>query len=211
MNKIKIVFQGDSITDAGRDRRNYHNMGKGYPKIASEIMAKEYPNIEFEFINQGISGNRTGQLFDRLYDDTIAFEPDIVSILIGINDIWHRYPPINIRTTDEQLELNYRCILQRLKNETNAKILMMQPYLLDAIDDKCLRADKERLKAIVDRLAAEYADVYIPLDELFADALKTQPCEHFYSKDGVHPNENGAAFIGKAYAEAIKPLIMSDK
>ncbi len=131
MKNIKLVFQGDSITDAGRDKRNYHHMGNGYPKYASEIIASECEDISFEFINQGIGGNRTSQLFDRLYTDAIAFEPDVISVLIGINDIWHRYGSARIATTDEQLALNYRSILSRLKKETNAKIVMLSPYVLD--------------------------------------------------------------------------------
>ena len=82
MKKIKILFQGDSITDAGRDKRNFHDLGAGYPKYAAELIKAEYPYVEFEFINLGISGNRTCQLFDRLYSDAIALEPDIISILI---------------------------------------------------------------------------------------------------------------------------------
>ena len=74
--KIKLLFQGDSITDAGRDKRNYHDVGPGYPKYASEILVEKHPEIDFEFINFGISGNRTCQLFDRLYTDAIAFRPD---------------------------------------------------------------------------------------------------------------------------------------
>ena len=66
---MKIVFQGDSITDAGRDKRNYHHMGNGYPKYTAEILTEQFPEVEFEFINQGISGNRTCQLFDRFYPD----------------------------------------------------------------------------------------------------------------------------------------------
>ena len=87
MKKVKVVFQGDSITDAGRDKRNYHDVGPGYPKYASELMIENHKDVEFEFINFGISGNRTCQLFDRLYPDALEFDPDVISILIGINDI----------------------------------------------------------------------------------------------------------------------------
>ena len=79
---IKILFQGDSITDAGRDRRNYHHLGNGYPKFAAELISSAHPDVDIEFINFGISGNRTGQLFDRIYPDAIAFQPDIISILM---------------------------------------------------------------------------------------------------------------------------------
>lgn len=207
MKKIKIVFQGDSITDAGRDYRNYHNMGNGYPKYAAQHIAEENPDIEFDFYNFGISGNRTCQLFDRLYKDGLEFGPDIISFLIGINDIWHRYGNNKIATTDAQIETNYRAILERVKRETNAKIVMLSPYLLDCDDKQLMREDLKTVLPIVRKLADEFADVYVPLDEKFAEAIKTQPEPKFYSGDGVHPNQNGAAFIGKLYAEAIKPLL----
>ena len=75
---MRILFQGDSITDAKRDKRNYHDMGQGYPKYAVELIKEAFPDANIEFINQGISGNRTDQLFDRLYPDAIAFEPDVI-------------------------------------------------------------------------------------------------------------------------------------
>jgi lysophospholipase L1-like esterase len=206
---MKIVFQGDSITDAGRDKRNYHDMGNGYPKYASAMIAEAFPDTAFEFINQGISGNRTDQLFDRLYLDAIAFEPDIISILIGINDIWHRHGSARIETTDEQFATNYRAILERLKKQTNAKIVMLSPFLLDNEEKETWRPEVERLLPIVRSLAAEFADAYVPLDKLFEDALKAQPEPQYYSADGVHPNANGAEFIGKHYFNAIAPLIES--
>ena len=208
---MKIVFQGDSITDAGRDKRNYHQLGMGYPKFAAEYIKEAFPLTEIEFINLGISGNRTDQLFDRLYPDAIAFDPDIVSILIGINDVWHRHGGTQIATTDAQIETNYRAILDRLKSETHAKIVMLAPFLLDDEAKESWRDEVDRVIAIVRKLADEYADVYIPLDELFADALKVQPEPKYYSGDGVHPNDNGRAFIGKHYADAVIPLIEAAK
>ena len=204
---MKILFQGDSITDAGRDHRNYHNLGDGYPKYAAEHIREEYPDVDFEFINFGISGNRTSQLFDRIYTDCIAFQPDIVSILIGINDIWHRHGGNKIATTDAQFALNYRCILERLKKETNAKIVILAPFLLDAPGKEHMREDLKTILPIVRELADEFADVYIPLDEKFEEALKTQPEPLYYSADGVHPIEAGRMFIGKIYAEAVSPLV----
>ena len=203
---MKILFQGDSITDAGRDKRNYHDLGQGYPLYAAEHIAAAHPDVDFEFINFGISGNRTSQLFDRLYDDAIAFQPDVISILIGVNDIWHRHSH-KIATTDAQIALNYRCILERLKKETNAKIVILAPFVLDAEDKDYLREDIKTLLPIVRSLAEEFADVYIPLDEHFAKVLPEQPEPLYYSADGVHPNVNGRMFIGKLYAEAVEPII----
>ncbi|MBE6576976.1 MAG: hypothetical protein E7653_02415 [Ruminococcaceae bacterium] len=218
MKKVKIVFQGDSITDAGRDRRNYHDVGPGYAKYATEHMVAAHPEIEFEFINQGISGNRTSQLFDRFYNDALSFDPDIISILIGINDIWHRHSGNKIATSDAQLELNYRSILERIRKESNAKIMILSPFLFDE-DTKVgarkeiakflpeMREELDRVIKIVKGLADEYADVYVPLHEHFEQALKENPEPLYYSVDGVHPNVNGRAFIGKIYAEAIEELL----
>ena len=206
---MKIVFQGDSITDAGRDKRNYHDMGKGYPRYAAERLRADCPECELEFFNFGISGNRTCQLFDRLWEDGLAFEPDVISILIGINDVWHRYEKTRVATTDEQIATNYRAILERIRRESNAKIVMLSPYLLDSEKIDHMREDLVRLLAIVRPLAEEFADVYIDLEEEFAKALPNQPEPLFYSGDGVHPNANGAAFIGRLYAEAVAPLLKS--
>ena len=204
---LKLLFQGDSVTDAGRDKRNFHDMGKGYPHFAARGIREALPDAEIEMINLGISGNRTDQLFDRLYLDAIELAPDVISILIGINDVWHRFGASRIETTPEQTEANYRAILERIKAQTSAKIVMLQPFLLDCEKNQHLRPGLDGLLPIIKRLADEYADLYIPLDELFAEAMQTQPEPCYYSADGVHPNENGAAFIGEHYAKAILPLL----
>ena len=204
---MRILFQGDSITDAGRDRRNFHDMGNGYPKYAVEHIRAAHPDKELEFINLGIGGNRTDQLFDRLYKDAIELQPDIISILIGINDVWHRYDKTRVATTDAQIELNYRTILNELRTKTNAKIMMLSPYLLDCDDKDAIREDLKTVLPIIRKLAEEYADVFVPLDMHFEEAMKTMPAPRYYSADGVHPNQNGAAFIGKLYAEAIEAIL----
>lgn len=204
---MRILFQGDSITDAGRDKRNFFNLGNGYPKYAAEYIRAAHPELDIEFINLGISGNRTDQLFDRLYPDAIALNPDIISILIGINDVWHRHGQNRIATTNEQIEANYRAILTNLKQKTNAKIMMIAPYLLDCDDKEDVRSDLVSVLSIIERLAEEFADVYIPLNKHFEQALKSTPEKLYYSGDGVHPNANGAEFIGKVYASAIEELL----
>ena len=207
MKKIRLLFQGDSITDAGRDKRNFHDVGKGYAKYAAEQMVKDHPDVEFDFINLGISGNRTDQLFDRLYADAIALQPDIISILIGVNDVGHRHAGVKIATTDAQIELNYRTILTELKNKTNAKIMILSPFVLDAPDRDGIREDLKTVIPIIRGLADEFADAFVPLNELFDEAMKVQPEPLYYSNDGVHPNENGRKFIGEIYAREMKALI----
>ena len=203
---MRVLFLGDSITDGGRDYRNFHNMGYSYPKYAAESIAKALPDVNFEFINLGISGNRSDQLFDRLFHDGVELQPDFVSVFIGVNDVWHRHMH-HVATTDEQLASNFRAILGRLKNETNAKILVLSPYILDCEDKEAIRADLPSVIALEEKILPGYADAYVPLGVLFEEALKTQPEPHFYSADGVHPNENGARFIAEHYVKAALPIL----
>ena len=205
MKKIKILFQGDSITDADRDRSDHHKMGLGYAALVVEMLTAKYPQIDFEFINLGLSGNRTEQLFDRLTPDCVEIDPDIVSILIGINDVWHRYEYEFIPTTDEQIALNFKCILERIKRDTKAKLIVFQPFT-EGEDQARMQPDVDRLIDIVDSIAEKYADTYVRTNEIIhADEHYGE--DHYFTRDGVHPNPNGAAYIAKLYVEAISPMI----
>lgn len=204
---MKILFQGDSVTDAGRDRSDPHDMGNGYPRYASAMIQDSFPDTEFEFVNLGISGNRTEHLVARLEADFIEIQPDIVSIMIGVNDVWHHYAFEAIETTDEQFETNYREVLEAVKSRTNARILMIQPFLLETVDPAKQELCEElaNKQAIVKRLADEYADAYLPLDEVLHSMTEEEPA--YYAADGVHPTPDGACSIGEAYLGAIAPLI----
>ena len=203
---MKILFQGDSITDANRNRSNIHDLGQGYAKFAAPLIEAAMPNTDFEFIDLGISGNRSDDLLARTTTDIVKIDPDVISILIGINDVWHRHSS-GREMTDEQFELNCRAVFERIRQETHAKILILCPFLLPSSDKESWRCEVESICAIVRRLADEYADAYLPLDEKFAAALPTAPTPMHYSLDGVHPNAAGAEFIGGLYCEAILPLL----
>lgn len=203
---MRILFQGDSITDAGRDRSDPHHLGDGYPRFVAEELRRRFPETEFEFVNFGISGNRTWDLLERWDTDCTDWQPDILSIMIGINDTWRRYDS-HLITTTEEYEDNYRRLLQAVKEKTNAKIVMFEPFLLPVIPEWARW--REDLNPKIDaarRLAREFADVYIPLDGIFAAAcVGHEPSE--FSPDGVHPNEEGAKRIATLYADAVAPYI----
>ena len=181
-------------------------MGASYPRYAAEAITAAHPELQFEFINQGISGNRTGQLFDRLWSDAISLNPDIISVLIGVNDIWHRHNH-KVLTTDTQIEANFTAILTALRENTSAKIIVIAPYLLDHPNVEGMKSELKSVSEIIERVGKKYADAYVPLNEYFDEALKTQPEQFYYSGDGVHPNENGARFIAEHYVRAIEPFI----
>lgn len=204
---MKILFQGDSVTDAGRDRSNPHDMGEGYPKYASAMIEDSFPDVKFEFINLGISGDRTENLVARLESDFIEIQPDIVSIMIGINDVWHYYAH-GVECSDEKFENNYRQVLSALRERTHAKILMIAPFLIDVPDKQCFHPNLDGKIAIVDRLADEFADSYLKLDRLLAEDEREED-KTAYAADGVHPTSHGACVIGEYYLNAITPLIRS--
>lgn len=203
--KIKLLFQGDSITDAGRSFEDPHLLGGGYVKYAAQNLQNAYPNVEFDFINLGISGNQTKDLVARLDSDFIDVKPDIVSILIGVNDVWHHAEDRSwIR--DDVFETRYRTVLKAIKEKTNAKIMMMEPFLIPVKDKSYFREDLYKKIEIIRALAREYADVYLPTDGLLAAAfIGDEPTS--YAADGVHPTDKGAEFIGKLYCEYMKPII----
>jgi lysophospholipase L1-like esterase len=203
---MKILFQGDSVTDAGRDRSDPHDMGNGYPRYASAMIQDSFPDTELEFVNLGIGGNRTEHLVERLETDFIEIQPDIISIMIGVNDVWHHYSH-GIETSDEQFEQNYRAVLDAIKTRTSARILMIQPFLLETVDPakQAYTEELARKQAIVKKLADEYADAYLPLDEILHRETEEEPA--YYAADGVHPTPDGACFIGEAYLGAIAKLI----
>ena len=203
--KIKLLFQGDSITDAGRSREDAHILGNGYVKYAAAYLQKAYPKIEFEFINLGISGNQTKDLVDRLETDFVEIQPDIVSILIGINDVWH-HADDRSWIPDEVFEANYRTVLQVIKEKTSAKIMMIEPFLIPVADKLFFREDLYKKIEIERKLAPEYADVYLPTDGLLASAfLGDEPAS--YANDGVHPSDKGAEYIGRLYCDYMKKII----
>ena len=202
---IKILFQGDSITDMNRDRSDPHDLGNGYPKYAARYIKEAFPDKEFEFIDLGISGDQTANLVQRLQSDFIDVKADIVSILIGINDTWHRADTREY-LDDEIFKNNYETVLKAVK-ATGAKIMMLEPFLIPVPDKLYFYEDLYKKILIERELARKYADVYIPLDGLLAAAyLGKEPT--YYAEDGVHPSVEGAKFIGGLYEKYIEKLIM---
>lgn len=201
---MKILFQGDSITDAGRNRADIHDLGHGYPLYTAKAIREAFPDRDFEFIDLGISGNRAENLRDRWTEDAINIQPDVISILIGINDTWHRAAEKNWMP-HEYFEECYRGILERIRKETNAKIIMLEQFLLSVPDKEFFHVDLDPKIQITRKLAREYADVFVPLDGLFAAAsVGTAPTE--FAADGVHPTAKGAEFIAGHYLDAYRKL-----
>jgi len=203
MKKIKILFQGDSITDAGRDRSDAHNLA-GYSVYTAEKLKENLPEVEFEFINLGISGNRTSDLLDRFQSDFVDVKADIVTLLIGINDVWRRFDR-NLYTSPEEFRERFFEIVKGIK-DTGAKLVVMEPFLLPSLNKRHFRTDLALITDEIRDIAVEYADAYIPLDGILAKARMTVPAEQL-SEDGVHPAPAAQYIIGINLAEEIKKII----
>lgn len=205
---MKILFQGDSITDAGRDREDYHHLGNGYPKYAAAKLRAKMPSTDFEFIDLGISGHKVEDLKNRWQTDCVDIAPDLMSILIGVNDTWHHAGDKSWIPNDV-FEADYRYILEEARNIPNIKIIIMEQFLLPAADKEFFREDLDPKIQIVRKMAREYADAFIPLDGLLsAHSLNIEDKASMSSSgDGVHPAPATADFIGGLWADAAYGLL----
>jgi len=160
--------------------------------------------VDFTFWDLGISGNRAENLRDRWQEDCIAYDPDLVSILIGVNDTWHRAAEENWMPHD-YFEECYRYCLEEIKTKTHAKILILEQFIVPTGALANGRADLDAKIQVTRKLAREYADAFIPLDGLIAQAsLGVNPA--LWAADGVHPTAAGAQLIADYYADAVDKL-----
>lgn len=199
-----VLFQGDSITDCGRNRESESCLGYGYPKVVSELYKTLFPKTDVTFVNKGISGNRVLDILDRYETDVKQINPDFVSILIGINDTWRRYDSNDITTTEE-FEVNYRTLLTKIKADfPECKIMMIEPFLLNSTPDRASwREDLDPKIQVVRALAKEFADYYLPLDGMFAKMEVEGYTCHQLAADGVHPEDIAHSMIGKWYLDTL--------
>jgi lysophospholipase L1-like esterase len=193
-----VLFQGDSVTDTGRDRADITSLGYGYAMMAAAWFAATHPEQMVSFINKGVGGDRTCDLKARWEEDCIKLRPTVVSILIGINDCWRRYDQ-NDPTPVEEFESNYRFLLTRLRETGVTKIILAEPFVLPvSAERRSWREDLDPKIAVVRALAREYQTLLLPLDGIFNKMATRRPPE-FWAPDGVHPSPAGHALIAKEW------------
>lgn len=200
-----ILFFGDSVTDCERDRSDSGDkgLGFGYVRMCHSYLQAWHPELGVRVTNRGVSGDRVYDLEERLDRDVIKGQPDMVSILIGINDTWQRYGAHQRSSPIPEFSACYRRILQRLRTETRARVILCEPFLLPVPDDRLAwREDlNPRLGAVRD-LAEEFGAVLLPLDGCFAAAATRRPPE-FWLPDGVHPSAAGHGVIARAWLDLV--------
>ncbi|MFB3894722.1 MAG: SGNH/GDSL hydrolase family protein [bacterium] len=200
-----ILFQGDSITDAGRDRNQSESLGFGYALFTASWFQAQHPEKPVTFLNRGISGDRIRDLQARWTKDCLELKPDIVSILIGINDTWRRYDQ-NDPTTTEQYEAGYRDIITKTL-KLGTKLILCEPFVLHISEERIrYREDLNPKIAVVNKLAIEYQTILIPLDKIFQEVSRIRP-PSFWAADGVHPTPAGHALIAQHWLKAVSELL----
>ncbi len=204
-----ILFQGDSITDAGRDRADVNcnsqgQLGYGYPLYTATNLLTKHADKQLKIYNKGISGNKVFQLRDRWEIDCLSMMPDVVSILIGVNDYWHTLSG-GYKGTVQVYEDDYRALLQYTKEKLpNAQLVIGEPFTLkggSAIDlDKWFPMFDE-YRVVARKLADEFNAVFVPYQSGFDAAMK-QASARYWSGDGVHPDLPGRQLMANLWLEA---------
>ncbi len=201
---MRILFQGDSITDSGRGRggADPRPLGTGYVFMIAARLAARYPALGLVFLNRGISGNRARDLEARWDADCLALAPDVVSILIGINDTWRRYDSGDATSADAFRD-SCRAILQRTRDRLRAKIVIGEPFVLPVPPDRAAwREDLDPKIAVVRDLAREFGAIYVPFDGMFA-AASTTVDPAYWAADGVHPTDAGSALMAEEWIRRV--------
>lgn len=201
---MKILFQGDSITDVSRVRGCDDHVGLGYPFLIKSELGFTYPN-KYEFINRGISGNRIVDLYARIKFDIINLEPDVLSILIGVNDVWHEINDHNGVDAEKFYKI-YDMLIGEIKQSLpELKIMILEPFVLKARATEehwdYFRCEVEKRAEMAKKIAEKYQATFIPLQEGF-DALAKEAESSYWLSDGVHPSPMGHAFIKQEWLKA---------
>ncbi len=207
---MNIVMFGDSITDMCRNREidfDPNSYGEGYVFHIEGELSTRAPK-KYAVYNRGIGGNRVVDLYARIKSDVWNLNPDVLSILIGVNDVWG-----DIRwkmgVEAERFEKVYRMMIEETKERCpNVKLMLLEPFFLngretDPIYEQFLQV-KEHAK-IVKRLAQEYGCVFVPLQDQF-DSLAQKYGAAYWLYDGVHPTVAGAKVIANAWLKAFDEI-----
>lgn len=203
----RILFIGDSITDSGRNRYDAEDLGNGYPLLIASHLQAEFPDKQLKFLNRGIGGDKLFDLKNRWEEDCLDLNPDVVSLLIGINDTWTNFSD-RIQITEEELdqfEADYRFLLKSLFQRTDARVVLMEPFVLPYPKDRMeWREDLDSRIQIIRKMAREYQTDFIPLDGILnAEGIK-HGFKHYTGEDGVHATIAGHGIIAKSWIDNIE-------
>lgn len=207
-----ILFQGDSITDAGRDKKTMEPnvpwaLGGGYALLTVAHLRHILASHDLKCYNRGISGNKVFQLAGRWNKDCLLLKPDILSILVGVNDFWHTLD-LNYEGTPEVYEKDYRALLEQTKKELpGVQLVIGEPFAVregTAVNENWYPEFNEYRKA-AKRIAKDFEAAFIPYQSIFDQAGEGVPAT-YWTGDGVHPTLAGSQLMAQAWLETVKRL-----
>ncbi|MGE4569520.1 MAG: SGNH/GDSL hydrolase family protein [Bacteroidales bacterium] len=206
-----ILFQGDSITDSGRNKQNNapnngNALGNGYPFLTASFLLNKYANLNLSIYNKGISGNKVHQLAERWDKDCLELKPTVMSIMIGVNDFWHTLNG-SYKGTPEIYEKDYIALLERTRTALpNLQLICIEPYAVKAaggaVNDQWYPVFNEYREAAA-RVAKAYADLFIPMQSIF-DKVQPLASDKHWTGDGVHPSLAGASLLSETWLATLK-------
>ncbi len=205
-----ILFQGDSITDAGRKREVENDansqamLGNGYAMFTAAGLLANHPTQSLKIYNRGISGNKVFQLQERWEKDCLNLKPDILSILIGVNDYWHMKNG-KYEGTLAKYDADLRNLIASTKKELpGVKIVLCEPFILagGTALDSTWESEFGGYRTAVHQIVRDFNLIFVPFQKVFNEALKKAPVE-YWGKDGVHPSLAGAQLMSQAWLKAV--------
>ena len=207
-NGSAILFQGDSITDAGRDRRNTRandsrGLGRGYAMLISSWLLSHHPEKKLKCLNRGISGNKVPDLDRRWQADCLDLKPAVLSILIGVNDIWHKLNG-KYDGTVGSYEKGLEALLRRTREALpDTRIVLCEPFVLrcGAVNDSWFPEFDER-RAACQRVGERQQCVWVPFQAMYDRALR-DAAPAYWAGDGVHPSLAGHALMAKTWLDVV--------
>lgn len=205
-----ILFQGDSITDAGRNKNSpvaNEGLGRGYPNFIAEALRGDYPDLDLQIHNRGISGNKVPDLDRRWQADCIDIAPKILSILIGVNDIWHK---LNGRYegTAESYRDGFAALLDRTRKALpETTFVICEPFVLMSgtvkeNEDKWFPEFTTR-RTYAKEVATDAGAIWVPFQTMFDDAVAAGTEPKALAGDGVHPTPEGHQLMAKTWREVV--------
>lgn len=209
---MKILFQGDSITDMYRSREKDEIFGIGYPLLVRASLGFEAPG-KYEFFNRGIGGNRIVDLYARMKTDILNLKPDVMSILIGVNDVWHEYTDNPNGVEAEKFYKVYDMLIEEIKAALpDIKIMIMEPFVLktgSTVDQwDSFSAEVKKRGEMAKKIAEKYDSPYIELQEGFNKLTEKMPAD-YWLEDGVHPTPTGHEYIKNEWLKTFKSYVLN--